>query len=149
MECTKPTVNLCSRSECVQSTVTFEVVDRKPHLPNHGMFKVHRFIFYRDMGKIERTANDTLKYARETVSQLKEEENPMPMCLVCKTPVSLPCWCCVECTGEWETGNEQLFSHRDVVNTNGSIRQPRDSYAMIVNTNNSLSERHTPKCIQS
>lgn len=102
MVCTKPTVNLCSRSECVRSTVTFETVDRKPHLPNHGMFKVYRFVFDRDMGKIERTARDTLAFARKTISQLKEEGDSMPNCMLCKTPVSLPCWCCVECTGKRE-----------------------------------------------
>ena len=106
MDCTQPSVNLCSRSECVHSTITFEGADRKPHLPAHGMFKVHRFVFDRDMGRIERTARDTLKFARETVFQLKEERSPMPMCLRCKALVSLPCWCCVECTGEWEPGNE-------------------------------------------
>lgn len=105
MACTKPTVNLCSKSECVHSTVTFEAANKKPHLPNHAMFKVYRFIFYRDIGRIERTARDTLNYARETISKLTEEGDPMPLCLFCKTPVSLPCWCCVECTGEWEIGN--------------------------------------------
>ena len=103
MDCTKPAVNLCSRSECVHSTVIFETANRMPHLPTHGIFKVYRFIFDRDIGRIERTAGDTLKLARETISQLKEEKSPMPMCLRCNTLVSLPCWCCVEreCTGEW------------------------------------------------
>jgi hypothetical protein len=101
MECTKPTVNLCSRSECLRSTIRFEAADKKPHFPHHGMFKVYRFIFDRDIGRIERTARDTLNFARATISELEEEEDPMPLCLLCEVPVSLPCWCCVECTGEW------------------------------------------------
>lgn len=114
MDCTKPTRNLCSRSECVHSTVTSEDVDGKLHLPNHGMFKVHRFIFYRDMGRIEKTARDTLKSARKKmISQFKEEGDPMPICLACETPVSPPCWCCVECMGEW---NHKMNHRRGVIN---------------------------------
>lgn len=144
MNCAKPTVNLCSRSECVRSTITFEGADRKPHFPNHGMFKVHRFIFYRDMGRIERTARDALNSAREIISKLKEEGDPMPMCLACKAPVSLPCWYCAECTGEWEPGDKPPL---DVIDPNRSV-QVRSSYAKVVNTSNSLSGRRTPRCIR-
>ena len=74
------------------------------------MLKVYRFIFDGDTGRIERTARDTLDFAHETISQLKEEGDPMPVCLLCGTPVPLPCWCCVECPGEWGPGKEELLS---------------------------------------
>lgn len=103
MDCTRLTVNLCSTSECVNSTFTLDAVDGKPHLPNHGMFKVYWFIFDRDIGRIGRTARNTLNSARGIISQLRGGKNPLPMCLRCKSPVSLPCWCCANCTGEWPT----------------------------------------------
>ena len=95
----RTTVDLCSKPDCVNSTVTFESTDRKKHLPNHGMFKVHRIIFDRDTGRIEDAAKDALTSARGTLSEPNDGE-PMPECVHCKTAVSLPCWCCVDCTGE-------------------------------------------------
>jgi len=62
------TVDLCSEPECVNSPITFQVADRKTHLPNHGMFKVHRIIFDRDTGKLEKTAKHALDAARGTIS---------------------------------------------------------------------------------
>jgi hypothetical protein len=97
------TVDLCSEPECINSTIAFEEADRKTHLPTHGMFKVHRLIFDRDMARVENLAKDALNSARGTVAQLKREEKPMLECVRCKTAVSLPCWCCVECTGERES----------------------------------------------
>ena len=96
------TFDLCSEPKCVDSTATFNGTDRKTHTPNHGMFKVHRFIFNRDLRKIESAAKDALSSARETLSELEEEKKPMPGCVQCKTTISLPCWFCVDCTGERE-----------------------------------------------
>ena len=104
-------MDLCSEPECIDSTVTFAEADRKTHLPNHGMFKVHYMIFHRDTAKIENLAKDALDFARGTISRLKKEQKPMPECVHCKTTVSLPCWCCVECTGERERGPEPPFGH--------------------------------------
>jgi hypothetical protein len=98
MECDgDATMDFCSEPECVNSRVTYE--NNKPHLPTHGVFKVHRIIFHRDVARIENRAEEALNYARGVISQLKEG-NPMPECVNCKTPVSLPCWSCVECTGK-------------------------------------------------
>ena len=95
------TLDLCSELDCVNSTVTFRTPDDlKTHSPNHGMFKVHRIIFDRDMGRVENNAKDALTSARGTLSRLKEEGKPMPECVRCKITISLPCWCCVDCTGE-------------------------------------------------
>ena len=97
------TVDLCSEPECVNSTITrFRAADLKTHTPNHGMFKVHRIIFSRDLGCIEGNAKDALDSARGTLSELEEEKKPMPECVHCKTTISLPCWFCVDCTGEPE-----------------------------------------------
>jgi hypothetical protein len=93
------TTDLCSEQECVDSTATFDD-GRKTHFPHHSMFKVHRTLFDRDTGKIENTAKDALNSARGTISELKEEGKPMPECIHCKKVISLPSWCCVECTGE-------------------------------------------------
>ena len=100
------TADLCSEQECIASTVTFEASDRKKHTPNHGMFKVHRIIFDRDMGRIEKIAEGALNAARGTLLELKEGGDPMPGCAYCKTTISLPCWCCVDCRGERELGVE-------------------------------------------
>ena len=96
------TVDLCSEPECVNSVVTFKTSNRAPHSPNHRMFKVHRFVFDRDVIGIEKTAEDALNSARETLSQPEEEDGPMPECAYCKTKVSAPCWYCVDCVGELE-----------------------------------------------
>ena len=96
------TVDLCSEPECINSTIMFKPADRKTHTPNHGMFKVHRIIFDRDTGRIERAAKDALDSARGTLSELEKEKKPMPECVHCNTTITLPCWCCVDCTGERE-----------------------------------------------
>jgi len=38
--------------------------------------------------------------ARETLSDLKAQKEPMPQCAHCKESVSQPCWYCVDCTKE-------------------------------------------------
>jgi len=106
------TVDLCSEPECINSTVKFKSAERKPHFPNHGMFKVHRIIFDRDVGRIEKTAKEALDSIGKTISELREAENPMPECAHCRTVISLPCWCCVECTGEREFGIESPLRGR-------------------------------------
>lgn len=98
MDCrTGSTVDLCPEPECMASTVIPK--GRKPHLPNHRMFKVRRYIFDRELPKIATTAGFVLSYAHSIISQLREEGNPMPPCRHCNTPVSLPCWRCANCTG--------------------------------------------------
>jgi hypothetical protein len=104
-------VNLCSEPECINSTVTFEEADRQAHLPNHGMFKVHRMIFDRDTAIIGNLAQDALDSARESMSQNKKGRKSKPKCAHCKNTVSLPCWRCVECTGERETSIEPPLSY--------------------------------------
>lgn len=80
---------------------TFEWTDRKPHLPHHRIFKVYRFIFRRDMVGVMHTAKQVPDYAHGIISKLKRGEDPMPECAHCQTVVSLPCWFCMECRGEW------------------------------------------------
>ena len=142
------TLDLCSEPDCVTSTVAFGAATGglEMHLPNHGMFKVHRIIFDRDTGWIERTAYDALDCARGTLSGLKKEENLMPVCVRCKTAISLPCWYCVECTGECGSSAEPSW---DIMNPYFSARQGRGSSATTVNTSSSLSTKRTPRCIQS
>jgi len=105
------TVDFCSEPECINCTVVFTAAERKPHSPNHGMFKVHRIIFDRDIGRIEKTAQEALDSVQGTLSELAEGEEPMPECVHCTTAISLPCWCCVECTGEREYGIESPFGY--------------------------------------
>jgi hypothetical protein len=106
MDCSSDiTMDLCS--ECINSRVTFKTTDRKPHLPNHGMFKVHRIIFHRDVGRIENGAKNTLKSAHGIILLLKE--GSMPGCVYCKATISLPCWSCVECSGKWKLGITSLL----------------------------------------
>lgn len=102
MDCRRgsTTLDLCSEPECVSCTVR---VDGVVHLPNHGVFKVRRFVFDRDLGKVGDAAKDALNSAREIISRLKKKEKEMPDCVQCKRAVSLPCWCCVECAGECRT----------------------------------------------
>jgi len=105
------TVDLCSEPECINSTVTFEDAEREAHSPNHGMFKVHRIIFNRDVGRIEKTAKDALDSVRGTLSEPTEGKEPMAGCVHCATAISLPCWCCVECTGEREFCIDSPFGY--------------------------------------
>lgn len=94
-------VNLCSEPECVNSTVTFPgTASKRPHLPNHGMFKIYRIVFDRDMGMVKNRARSTLDSATGIISQPEGAGNPMPKCAHCMVMVSSPCWCCVDCIGE-------------------------------------------------
>jgi hypothetical protein len=81
-------VVLCPEPECVESTVTF---GGRKHLPSHGMFKVHRHIFSRDIASLTKLAKAALDSAREII---RKKQKPMLECLHCMTSVSLPCWCC-------------------------------------------------------
>jgi hypothetical protein len=104
MDChDKTTVDLCSEPECLNSVVTLE--DRPdlkaPHTPNHNMLKVHRIFFSRDTARTERNAKDALDDALQTLSDLEAKKKPMPECVKCQIVVSLPCWYCVDCTGEF------------------------------------------------
>lgn len=100
MDCSdRETVDLCSETACINSTITFKEASRKPHSPNHGMFKVSRIIFDRDTARIEKAAKRTLNFAHDAISRL-QEERCAPRCVNCRTAVSSPCWCCVECAGE-------------------------------------------------
>jgi len=94
------TVDLCSESGCVDSTITFDDSDRGTHSPSHRMFKVHRFIFETEIRNIEYYAGITSSRAQGVLSELKEEGKPMPECIRCEVIISLPCWRCVDCPGE-------------------------------------------------
>ena len=98
----KTSLDFCSEPECIGATIVFEAADRKPHFPNHKMFKIHRIVFERDLAMIERITNCALDFACNTILQLKGEGQEMPGCVGCGAAVSLPCWCCAECTGELE-----------------------------------------------
>ena len=90
------TVNLCSETECINSTVISK--GQKPHLPDHRMFKVHRYIFERDLPKIAAAANYALDGTHSAMSQLKSMGiSTLGGCSHCHTPLSLPHWRCVEC----------------------------------------------------
>ena len=97
----KWTLDLCSEPDCITSVVKFDASDgSQAHLPTHGVFKIHRIIFDRDTRRIENAAKNALTSARDTLLELEKEGKPMPECMHCKTTTSLPCWCCVDCTGE-------------------------------------------------
>jgi len=104
MDCLdKSTVDFCSEPECLNSTI---MPGQKwdlaaSHTPNHSMLKVHRTIFNRDIGRMEKNAKDALVAARGALSDLKAQGRAMPPCVHCKEAVSQPCWYCVECTGEF------------------------------------------------
>ena len=96
------TVDLCSEPECLDSVVTFDSrSDLAPHTPNHNVLKVHRIFFNRDTARTERNAKDALETARQTLSDLEAEKEPMPQCVQCENVVSLPCWYCADCTSEF------------------------------------------------
>jgi hypothetical protein len=97
------TVDLCSEPECLNSVVTLERYRdlNAPHTPNHNVLKVHRILFNRDTAIAERNAKDALEAARQTLSDLEAKKEPMPQCVQCPNVVSLPCWYCVDCTGEF------------------------------------------------
>ena len=97
------TLDLCSEPECLDSVITpkrrsgLEV----PHTPDHDMLKVRYVLFGRDVARVERSAKEALEAARTTISDLKVKDQPSPGCAYCRNAVSLPCWYCAECTGEF------------------------------------------------
>ena len=99
------TLDLCSEHECLDSAVTISgwsgIEAVAHHTPNHDVLKVHRILFGRDVASTERSAKDALEDARNTISELGEGKKSMPGCIRCQKAVSLPCWYCVECTGEF------------------------------------------------
>ena len=105
------TIDLCSRPECVNSTIKFKEAGRKAHFPGHGMFKVYRLLFDRDTARVEKAAKSALKFVQNTLSELKERGKPMPECVHCKKTISLPCWFCTGCTGEWESNAEPQLEY--------------------------------------
>jgi len=103
MDChDKTTVDFCSESECLNSVVTLESRPglKTPHTPNHNMLKVHRILFDRDTARTEKNAKEALEAARQTLSELKTKQKPMPQCIHCQKVISLPCWYCVDCTSK-------------------------------------------------
>ena len=108
-------LNLCSESECLDSEVTLSdrpgLEAQPPHTPNHDMLKVHRILFGRDVASTERSAKDALKAAWSTISDLEAEKKLMPECICCQNVVSLPCWYCVDCTGEFLQGSLYTFPY--------------------------------------
>jgi hypothetical protein len=95
----------------VNSTVRQTGDDEKPHLPTHGILKINRFVFHRDITRIKIGARFTFEYARENISRL-DDEGENPECVNCKAVVSLPCWVCVECSGEWKSGTKPRLKRR-------------------------------------
>ena len=106
-------IDLCSEPECIDSVII--IGDRPgleaqpPHTPNHDMLKVHRVLFSRDMASTERSTKGGLKAARNTISDLDAKKKPMPGCFCCRKVVSLPCWYCVDCTGEFPQSSVNAF----------------------------------------
>ena len=104
MDCLdKSTVDFCSEPECLNSTIS-PGQNRNlvaAHTPNHSMLKVHRIIFNRDIGRVEKHAKGALEAARAALSDLKSQGREMPPCAHCTEAVSQPCWYCVDCTGEF------------------------------------------------
>ena len=121
MDCSGGTasVDLCSKQECVNSTVTFGDTDKKPHLPSHWMFKVHRFLFNRDRETLRILATNVLGNTRMTLLRLKKEGMPLLGCLSCKAAVSMPCWCCTECVGAWKPATIETSLTSTRPHTNG------------------------------
>jgi len=92
------TVDLCSERKCLDSTITFEAADRKPHSPSHGMIKTGRPIYDATFGRIEKDARRMLRRIRGMV------DKQLFACDFCKMPLSAPCWNCLDCsTGKLET----------------------------------------------
>jgi len=129
MDChDKTTVDICSEPECLASTVTLK--QRKdlttPHTPNHSMLKVHRILFNRDTGRVEKNAKDALDAAREVLSDLKTKKEPLPQCTHCKKTVSQPCWYCVDCTSKFRSvGIIQIVTPANTAPRRGEVHLRR------------------------
>ena len=97
------TLDLCPEPECLDSVVAPKRLPGlvTPHTPNHDVLKVNRILFGRDTTITEQNAKDALVAARNTISDLMAEKKPMPGCICCRNVISLPCWYCVDCTGEF------------------------------------------------
>jgi len=96
------TLDLCSEPECLDSVITSKHLSglEAPHTPKHSILKVHHVLFSRDAARTERNAKAALEVAWNMISDL-EANKAMPGCDCCRNMVSLPCWYCVDCTGEF------------------------------------------------
>ncbi|KAF8486675.1 hypothetical protein JB92DRAFT_3101334 [Gautieria morchelliformis] len=84
-------VDLCDVPECVAAKIERDDLPR-PHLPTHDLIKVKRVVHTRQVGQLERMAKSALERGR----QLIEAER---RCIACDSPVTQPCWYCVQCEG--------------------------------------------------
>ncbi|KAJ7913942.1 hypothetical protein B0H13DRAFT_1612003 [Mycena leptocephala] len=106
------TVDFCSTPSCVSNRVMWEDME-KPHLPHHDLVKLRRVVHTCQFGKTFREAREALKNARaffmsssdgmernlESTALVPhmQDVSSGPLCIVCKKPVSQPCWYCVQC----------------------------------------------------
>ena len=68
------------------------------------MYKVHRYIFDRDLEVFGNLLRIVLSDALNTILRL-EEGGQLLRCMGCKAAVSMPCWRCLECFGAWKPAN--------------------------------------------
>ncbi|KAI0757703.1 hypothetical protein C8Q80DRAFT_1091665 [Daedaleopsis nitida] len=125
LDCHAPrlTVDLCEKADCVAALVG---PDRRPdlpapHLPSHRLLKLRKVIHrHREFGGTYRAAHDGHLRAEAALSdasgiqtweaaedlQNGSSHEPTKMfntvtrkllCIGCRSPVSRPCWYCVEC----------------------------------------------------
>ena len=144
MDChDKYTLDLCSEPECLNSVGTLECRPdlETPHTPNHDMLKVHCVLFGRDVARTERDAKVALEAARNTISDLKAGDKPMPECVCCRSVVSLPCWYCTDCIG----GFPQKPLEISPCSSEFFFEQRRSSSVPIVNISASRLTMPTPR----
>ena len=101
--CGMEMMDFCSEPECLDSVITTDrtwLGLKAPHTPTHDMLRVHSILFDRDAAEAGEKAKEALQVARGAISDLEDEKKPMPGCFSCQNVVLLPCWCCVDCTGE-------------------------------------------------
>lgn len=105
----KDSVDFCDNQRCLNLVLGVEANDdcASPHLPSHDILKLRTAIHpYREFGEVYRAAQSALKRVRGMFADLapqggrvRDARAPLPQCLKCSSPVSLPCWYCVECKG--------------------------------------------------
>ena len=110
MDCRdKTTVDLRPGPECLRATSAFEKreeegSERSTYAePQHAQGTLYSLQCSLDTARAEMNAKDALEAARQTLSDLKAQKEPMPQCSHCKETASKSCWYCVDCTSEFRS----------------------------------------------
>lgn len=129
--------DFCGKQSCLETSNFPDRSDlTKPHAMTHDIVKTRKTVFTRQFVKFRKDAKEAIKKAHSTVrAKIDEEEKESKdaskdaveqndkataptndsvlalSCAVCHKDVSLPCWYCIDCSGN-------AIGHLQLIETN-------------------------------